>query len=92
MTSAATFGTVRGQIGDMLYAGDGPGASFPVQPLIRFVNGEEAYLSNAHGGPRMFFNIEDHTSLSTGQEDVKFQVCSLPSPALARCCIACLPT
>ena len=63
-----------GQVGEYLYGGGGPGAAFPVEPLIRFVNGEGALLANANGGPRMFFNIEDHTSWSTGQVDVKFQV------------------
>ena len=65
-------------MGAYLYGGDGPGASVPVQPLIRFVNGEGAYLANANGGPRMFFNMEDHTSHSTGQEATKLQV--LPHP------------
>jgi hypothetical protein len=44
---------VHAQIGEYLYSSDGPGASIPVEPLIRFVNGEGAYLANANGGPRM---------------------------------------
>lgn len=49
------------------------GLGFAVPPLIRFVNGEQAYLANSNGGPRMFFNIEDHLSKSTGVENTKFQ-------------------
>ena len=50
------------------------GLGFAVPPLIRFVNGEEAYLANTNGGPRMFFNIEDHLSFSTGVDNTMFQV------------------
>jgi hypothetical protein len=60
------------QVGDAVIAENlGPG--FAVPPLIRFVNGEEAYLANTNGGPRMFFNIEDHLSMSTGVDNTKFQ-------------------
>lgn len=45
-----------------------------VPPLFRFVNGESAYLANANGGPRMFLNLEDHLSKSTGVVNAKFQV------------------
>jgi len=47
---------------------------FSVPPLIRFVGEEEAFLSNANGGPRIFFNIEDHQSYQTGMPNVKFNV------------------
>lgn len=59
-------------MGDAVVAEDLAGG-FAVPPLIRFVNGEEAYLSNTNGGPRMFFNIEDHLSMSTGVDNTKFQ-------------------
>ena len=51
---------------------------FPVPPLIRFVGEEEAFLSNANGGPRMFLNIEDHQSYQTGKPNLRFDV----SPSL----------
>ena len=50
------------------------GDGFLVPPLIRFVNGEDAYISMTNGGPHAFFNIEDHLSKSTGVENKKFQV------------------
>lgn len=56
-----------------MYAEDLLGG-FVVPPLIRFVNGELAYLANANGGPRMYFNIEDHLSKSTGVDNTKLQV------------------
>ncbi|KAK9838533.1 hypothetical protein WJX81_005953 [Elliptochloris bilobata] len=46
---------------------------FVVPPLLRFVSAEGAYLSNAHGGPRMFFNIEDHLKDNTGHVNARFQ-------------------
>ena len=48
-----------------------------IPPLIRILGAEDAYLSNAHGGPRMFFNIEDHLSKSTGVVNTQFQVLCL---------------
>ena len=50
------------------------GDGFLVPPLIRFVNGEDAYISMTNGRPHAFFNIEDHLSKSTGVENTKFQV------------------
>lgn len=47
---------------------------FPVPPLIRFVGQEQAFLSNANGGPRIFLNIEDHQSYQTGEPNAKFDV------------------
>ena len=55
-------------------AAESLGDGFLVPPLIRFVNGEEAYLSMSNGGPRAYFNIEDHISKSSGVENTKFQV------------------
>jgi len=48
-------------------------AGFVVPPLLRFVSAEGAYMSNAHGGPRMFLNIEDHLADSTGRVNARFQ-------------------
>ncbi|KAK9796706.1 hypothetical protein WJX73_006743 [Symbiochloris irregularis] len=49
------------------------GIGFRIPGLIRFVGQEEAWLSNANGAPRMFFNLEDHLSHQTGRENVPFQ-------------------
>ena len=46
---------------------------FVVPPLLRFLSAERAYLANAHGGPRMFVNIEDHLSWNTGRANTRFQ-------------------
>jgi hypothetical protein len=48
-------------------------SGFVVPPLLRFVSAEGAYLSNANGGPRMFLNIEDHLTDSTGRVNARFQ-------------------
>ena len=50
------------------------GDGFRVPALIRFIGNEQAYLSNAHGGPRMFVNLEDHVSRQTGQPNQPFLV------------------
>lgn len=41
--------------------------------LTRFVKGEDAYLSNNNGGPRMHINLEDFVLYSTGQRNAAFQ-------------------
>ena len=41
--------------------------------LTRFVKGEDAYLSNNHGGPRMHMNLEDFVLYSTGVRNSAFQ-------------------
>ena len=46
---------------------------FVVPPLLRFLSAEGAYLANAHGGPRMFMNLEDHLSANTGRANTRFQ-------------------
>ena len=40
---------------------------FRTPALLRFITGEEFYLSYTHGGPRMFVNIEDYITLSSGE-------------------------
>lgn len=45
---------------------------FRTPALIRFVTEEDFYLSPTHGGPRMYVNMEDYLSLSTGQPNQQF--------------------
>jgi hypothetical protein len=40
--------------------------------LLRFTTGEDAYLSNTHGGPRMWANLEDFLTPS-GEKNWRFQ-------------------
>lgn len=47
------------------------GASAP--PLIRFLAGEQGYLSPAQG-PVMYINLEDFLSRSRGQTNQEFMV------------------
>jgi hypothetical protein len=62
------------QIGREVYAPDVElWRGFRTPPLIRFVSGEEFYISNTHGGPRMYVNMEDYVSRSTGKPNVEFQ-------------------
>lgn len=39
---------------------------FRTQCLTRFISGEEYYISNTNGGPRMYINMEDYISRSNG--------------------------
>jgi hypothetical protein len=41
--------------------------------LTRFVKGEDGYLSNTNGGPRMYMNLEDFVLYSTGRRNAAFQ-------------------
>ena len=64
---------------------------FPVPPLIRFVGQEDAFISNANGGPRIFFNIEDHQSYQTGMANRRFDVRPIFAPIFkvnceTKCC------
>ena len=45
---------------------------FRTPALMRFVSGEEFYLSPSNGGPVMYVNIEDHLSLSSGRQNEEF--------------------
>lgn len=51
-----------------------------VPGLIRFGAATDAYIGNTNGGPRMYFNIEDHLAHSTGVRNVAFE---------ARCPVLC---
>ena len=45
---------------------------FRTPALMRFVSGEDFYLSPSNGGPVMYVNIEDHLSLSSGRQNEEF--------------------
>ena len=60
------------EVGAEMY---GPAAlweGFRTPALIRFISGQDYYISNTHGGPRMYVNIEDYLSLTTGKPNTKF--------------------
>ncbi|CAL8469269.1 g8810 [Coccomyxa elongata] len=44
-----------------------------VPGLIRFVSEETPYLSNSHGGARMFVNLEDHVSHTLKKPNLEFE-------------------
>ena len=45
---------------------------FRTPGLIRFIPGEEFYLSPSNGHPVMYINIEDHLSMSSGVQNKEF--------------------
>lgn len=51
-------GTCLQEVGAEIYGPAKLYEGFRTPGLIRFVNGEEFYLSPTHGGPRMYINIE----------------------------------
>ena len=59
---------------------------FSVPPLIRFVGPEQPFLSNANGGPRIFFNIEDHQSYQTGKPNTRFDVSRYLAASMVAVC------
>lgn len=64
-----TAGTCLQSLNRLLYDGfwNRNSDSFRNPALIRFVSGEPFYIAPTHGGPRMYLNIEDWLSLSTGK-------------------------
>ncbi len=54
------------------------GQGFRTPGLIRFVCQDTGYLSPTSDGPRMFINVEDYLSHTTGQPNTQFQVRGLP--------------
>ena len=50
------------------------GGGFVMPNLVRFLSAEGAYLANTQGGARMFVNLEDDLSPSTGRVNTRFQV------------------
>lgn len=59
-------------------------AGMRVPGLIRFGAATDAYIGNTNGGPRMYFNIEDHLAHSTGIRNVPFEACALCSASPSR--------
>jgi hypothetical protein len=60
------------EVGAEMYGPDSLWEGFRTPALIRFVTGEEFYISNTHGGPHMYVNIEDYLSLSTNKPNEKW--------------------
>lgn len=50
------------------------GQGFRTPGLIRFVSQDTGYLSPTSDGPRMFVNLEDYLSRTTGTTNTQFQV------------------
>ena len=50
------------------------GQGFRTPGLIRFVSQDTGYLSPTSDGPRMFVNLEDYLSRTTGTTNADFQV------------------
>ena len=50
------------------------GQGFRTPGLIRFVSQDTGYLSPTSDGPRMFVNVEDYLSRTTGTTNTQFQV------------------
>ena len=65
-------GSARAQLLTALDA-DNLKAGMRVPGLIRFGAATDAYIGNTNGGPRMYFNIEDHLAHSTGSRNVPFE-------------------
>ena len=54
-----------------IYSDAGLWEGFRTPALIRFVTGEDAYLSPSHGGAVMYANLEDYISISAKKENTK---------------------
>ena len=63
------------------------GQGFRTPGLIRFVSQETGYLSPTSDGPRMFVNLEDYLSHTTGQPNTQFQVRHPPHSLLMLQCV-----
>lgn len=60
-------------IGSEIYGRKDLWKGFVTPMLIRFVAEEAAYLSNTHGGPRVYINLEDYLRYNTRKENWRFQ-------------------
>ncbi len=60
------------QVGSEIYGPAALWSGFRTPALVRFVSGEDFYLSNTHGGPRMYVNMEDYVSPQGGQANADF--------------------
>lgn len=56
----------------VMYGSSQAWKGFRTPALIRFVDGEDFYVSPTNGGPRMYVNIEDYVSLSSGKPNQEF--------------------
>ncbi|KDD76265.1 hypothetical protein H632_c292p1 [Helicosporidium sp. ATCC 50920] len=72
-----TAGSCMRLVRDRIYGRQRLSEGFRNLGLVRFVSGEEFYLSNTHGGPRMYINIEDYLTLSGTRNDKFFEVIRL---------------
>jgi FAD/FMN-containing dehydrogenase len=59
-------GTCLKEVGAEIYGPQELWRGFRTQCLTRFISGEEFYISNTNGGPRMYINMEDYISRSNG--------------------------
>jgi len=55
-----------------VYGPDNLWQGFRTPGLLRFVAGEDFYVSMSNGGPRMYVNIEDYVTRSSGKPNDKF--------------------
>jgi hypothetical protein len=60
------------EVGSEVYGPSSLWEGFRTPALIRFVTGEDFYISNTQGGPRMYVNIEDYLGLTTGKPNTKW--------------------
>ncbi len=70
--SARQSTRVLPQVGNEIYSSQNLWEGFRTPALVRFISGEEFYLSNTHGGPRMYVNIEDYVSKSSNSPNRQF--------------------
>lgn len=62
------------QVADEIYGPRQLWTAFRVPALMRLVKEEDAYLSNTHGGPRLYINMEDYiTSAALTGRSPNFQ-------------------
>lgn len=60
------------KLNDAVYGPEKLWEGFRTPGLIRFVAGEDFYLSYTNGGARMFINIEDYVTRSSGKPNEQF--------------------
>jgi FAD binding domain/D-arabinono-1,4-lactone oxidase len=60
------------EVGNEMYGPDSLWEGFRTPPLIRFITGEDFYISPTNGGARMYVNMEDYLSKSTGKPNEKW--------------------
>lgn len=60
------------ELGTAIYGPENLWEGFRTPALVRFVSGEEFYLSPSNGGPVMYVNIEDYLTKTSGEENWRF--------------------